>query len=389
MNRILTRKTLSLTSILVLGWPMAASADTASNFLIVNDDSADNSTVMELENDEFGDAGLCLQDGNLEFFVDNSCAGSDQEMTLDVNGNLGIGAATPTLDVHILRGDTPGVRLDQSGGGWPAQTWDVRGNESNFFVRDETNGSNPFRIRPGAPTSSIDIGSDGSVGVGTQSPAHPLHVIRSDGSANITVQEETGTVAPRQLYTLENNGPIGFGMVNTDTTDEWRFAAQTTGFRVSLGGSGGPEFEVQNDGSLRAGPGSTFNFNFDGATGDLMIDGEIITGGGTCGGGCDLVFSDSYELASIEEHAAAMWENGHLPAVGPTEENGEWNLSEKVGGMLNELETSHIYIEQLHSEVESLRTEKQELEDRVEDLERMVNRMVAERESEESLAAAQ
>ena len=34
----------------------------------------------------------------------------------------------------------------------------MAGNETNFFIRDVTNGSKlPFRIRPGAPTSSIDV----------------------------------------------------------------------------------------------------------------------------------------------------------------------------------------------------------------------------------------
>jgi hypothetical protein len=34
----------------------------------------------------------------------------------------------------------------------------------------------PFRIRPGAPTSSVDISADGDVGVGTASPEAKLHV---------------------------------------------------------------------------------------------------------------------------------------------------------------------------------------------------------------------
>jgi len=61
--------------------------------------------------------------------------------------------------------DTPGVRLAQgAGGGFTAQTWDVAGNEANFFIRDLTGGSRlPFRIRPGAPTSSIDIQAGGTV----------------------------------------------------------------------------------------------------------------------------------------------------------------------------------------------------------------------------------
>jgi hypothetical protein len=34
----------------------------------------------------------------------------------------------------------------------------------------------PFRIRPGAPTSSVDISADGDVGIGTASPDEKLHV---------------------------------------------------------------------------------------------------------------------------------------------------------------------------------------------------------------------
>jgi hypothetical protein len=82
------------------------------------------------------------------------------------------------LDLHVNTANTPAIRLEQnSGGGFTAQTWDIAGNEANFFVRDVTGGSRlPFRIRPGAPTSSIDISADGDVGIGTASPTAKLHV---------------------------------------------------------------------------------------------------------------------------------------------------------------------------------------------------------------------
>jgi hypothetical protein len=61
-------------------------------------------------------------------------------------------------------------------GGFTAQTWDIAGNEANFFVRDVTSGSRlPFRIRPGAPTSSIDISAAGNVGLNNSSPLGILH----------------------------------------------------------------------------------------------------------------------------------------------------------------------------------------------------------------------
>src|SRR6476660_1491655 len=94
------------------------------------------------------------------------------------SGNVGIGTTVPVLDLSLFSGDTPAIRLEQSGSqGFTGQTWDVAGNDANFFVRDVTGGSRlPFRIRPGAPTSSIDISASGNVGVGTASPAGKLEV---------------------------------------------------------------------------------------------------------------------------------------------------------------------------------------------------------------------
>jgi hypothetical protein len=97
---------------------------------------------------------------------------------LDSSGKIGLRTATPLLDLHIFTSDTPAIRLDQnSSGGFSPQVWDIAGNEANFFVRDLTSGSRlPFRIRPGAPTSSIDIAASGNVGVGTSTPTAKLHV---------------------------------------------------------------------------------------------------------------------------------------------------------------------------------------------------------------------
>jgi hypothetical protein len=97
---------------------------------------------------------------------------------VDSSGRVGLRTSTPVLDLHTATGNTPAHRYEQnSSGGFTAQTWDVGGNEANFFVRDVTGGSRlPFRIRPGAPTSSIDISASGNVGVGTASPGDKLDV---------------------------------------------------------------------------------------------------------------------------------------------------------------------------------------------------------------------
>ncbi|HEX9984376.1 MAG TPA: tail fiber domain-containing protein [Thermoanaerobaculia bacterium] len=97
---------------------------------------------------------------------------------VDSTGNVGIQQSAPLLDLHITATDTPAARLEQTnGGGFTAQTWDIGGNEANFFIRDLTGGSRlPFRIRPGAPTSSIDVAASGNVGIGTASPSRNLDV---------------------------------------------------------------------------------------------------------------------------------------------------------------------------------------------------------------------
>ncbi len=108
--------------------------------------------------------------GTIVFEVDAGAPANS--LRVSSTGNIGVGTGTPVLDIHTNTTDTPALRLEQNNsGGFTAQTWDIGANEANFFVRDVTGGSRlSFRIRPGAPTSSIDIAANGNVGVGTGSP---------------------------------------------------------------------------------------------------------------------------------------------------------------------------------------------------------------------------
>jgi hypothetical protein len=109
-------------------------------------------------------------------------------------GRVGLGTSTPVVELHIKDSDTPTLRLEQdSSGGWTAQTWDVAGNESNFFVRDATNGSKlPFRIQPSTPSSTLCLKSDGNVGIGTWSPAYPLELETTNEDAVFCIERTDG-----------------------------------------------------------------------------------------------------------------------------------------------------------------------------------------------------
>jgi hypothetical protein len=192
--------------------------------------SSDATPLVELDDTDMGALDWSLQanpGGNdgLSFFRSNSAAAI---LSLGNTGNVGLGTASPAFDLHINTNDTPGVRLEQNNtGGFTAQTWDVAGNEANFFVRDLTGGSQlPFRIRPGAPTSSIDIKANGDVGVGTASPGASLHVRRANGSSKLIVEEGSGTTATRVLGDLTNNGIPALNFTNTAAEGvDWQAAA--------------------------------------------------------------------------------------------------------------------------------------------------------------------
>jgi hypothetical protein len=126
------------------------------------------------------------------------------------NGDIGVRTSTPVLDFHATTSDTPGVRLEQTNaGGFTAQTWDVAGNEANFFVRDVTGGSRlPLRIRPGAPTSSLDINAQGDIGLGTGSPAADLHLYRTMSGEPVTFRIENYAESKQWNLTLTPSGAL-------------------------------------------------------------------------------------------------------------------------------------------------------------------------------------
>jgi len=116
----------------------------------------------------------------------------DSALYVDDSGRVGLGTSTPAEDLHIWYGDTPTIRLHQSGSGWAPQTWDISGNEANFFIRDVTNGSKlPFRIQPGTPSSALSLKSSGNVGIGTWDPDASLE-IQTTGKPAAVLLENTG-----------------------------------------------------------------------------------------------------------------------------------------------------------------------------------------------------
>jgi hypothetical protein len=136
------------------------------------------------------------------------------------SGRVGFRTATPVLDLHVKTGNTPGLRLEQDGSsGFLPQAWDVAGNETSFFIRDVTGGSRlPFRIQPGAPSSSLFINTAGDLGVGTSGPTAPIHVVRNGTSANAAfLLQNTGGTSPQQWF-FQNQAANGAFVVTPNAS---------------------------------------------------------------------------------------------------------------------------------------------------------------------------
>ena len=181
-----------------------------------------------------------LDSGRRPFSIEASAPSNS--LYVDDGGRIGFGTNNPVATLHAVSGNTPTLRLDQNGSsGFTPQSWDVAGNESNFFIRDVTNGARlPFRIRPGAPTSSIDIANDGDVGISTSSPTARLDVRGASTGVALNVEQ------PNQVQ---------FQMASTNGADDWLFVTDQTGtttegFSITRIGSGNREFRLTPTGAI-------------------------------------------------------------------------------------------------------------------------------------------
>ena len=211
-----------------------------------------------------------IDGGRTPFTIEASAP--SHSLYVDDGGRIGVGTSTPVVEMHVVNGDTPTLRLEQDGSsGFTAQTWDLASNETNFFIRDASNGSRlPFRIQPSAPSNSLYIASDGDIGFGDASPDADLDLengwmLINDTTlrtAGIGLTEATlkatytGTASDSHIvFRTEANGQVNWLMEDTADGTIWKMImnggggvqANTT-LAISLDGSGGNEFIIEGDG---------------------------------------------------------------------------------------------------------------------------------------------
>jgi len=203
--------------------------------------------------------------GTIVFEVDAGAPANS--LRVSSGGNIGIGTATPVLDVHANTTDTPAIRLEQNNsGGFTAQTWDIGANEANFFVRDVTGGSRlSLRIRPGAPTSSLDIAANGNVGVGTGSPNARIDLKQIDDTFTGSLHLRRATTNDTWAVATGTDNNLYFAYANdaslanaaADFTVNPLVVTSTNGGRVGIG-TNAPDQKLSVNGDASKTGGNTW-----------------------------------------------------------------------------------------------------------------------------------
>jgi len=203
--------------------------------------------------------------GTIVFAVNSGA--SANSLRVASNSKVGLRTATPVLDMHANTTDTPAIRLEQNNtGGFTAQTWDIAGNEANFFVRDVTSGSRlPFRIRPGAPTSSVDIAANGNVGVGTASPNARLDLKQIEDTFIGSLHLRRATTNDTWAIATGIDNHLYFGYANdaslanaaADFTINPLVLTSTNGGRVGIG-TNAPDQKLSVNGDASKTGGNTW-----------------------------------------------------------------------------------------------------------------------------------
>ncbi|MCP4902814.1 MAG: hypothetical protein GY906_38120 [bacterium] len=341
-----------------------------NNATSLNFAANDSATLMSLNT--AGDLGLTgglSTLGNVGIGTPASSYPLDVVGTAQIRSNLlvgkGVASGAATIDVGSGRSANGYAYIDLIGdmtytsyglrlirGATGENTYSKLAHRGTGSLQIETDEAAPIWFTTDSAVR-MTVSKSGDVGIGTQSPKAKLHVM-----GDFSIKRSGSPAFPNRLQT-----DLQAFYSYVDDKRVWFFSEQDE----TVGDYGGFRFVLDDDASVTGGfeivakSAETTPVLSMKATGDLTITGSIFTGGVPCGDGCDAVFQPDYELESIEEHAARMWENGHLPEVGPTPENAPINLSDKTGRMLNELEKAHIYIDQLNQVVKRLEAEINEL----------------------------
>jgi hypothetical protein len=263
-------------------------------------------SIQMTDSDNNADAYIQATDGNVRFYADDSAEAADSIVTFNIDGsermrinssgNVGIGTASPArkLDVNgsgIVRGfmtlygtgTDNALFLHNTAYEWAAYT-----NASNYFVIEDWN----------LNQKRLVIDTSGNVGIGTSSPAAPLHVAGN----SYLIGTGYGVYGNNDAANYSIKGSASGGLLDIDWYGGIKFLT-----------SGGSErMRINSAGNLLVGTTSEFS----GSTKLEVQYGLTVKHSDTIGQGRNiymddssgtLKFYDGYNVASLS--SAGAWTN--------------------------------------------------------------------------------
>ena len=245
------------------------------------------------------------------------------------DGDVGLGTSLPQARLNMVTATSSAIRIDRTdigAGGGPSYEIGIE-DFGNFAIKRPTSEEGIFSLSAGAPDLTQVIGTSvtsfntgrhdydfevrsqslapliyadagtARVGIGTGTPAAPLHVTRSNNTAGLLI-EDTGASGAQEMFKLSNNGGAYFTFENLAAGTTWFFTHENSApnrFIIADAVTDGPEFTLT-------------------AEGDITIPGNFISGATTLNVP-DYVFEEGYDLRPLSEVASFVAANRHLPDV--------------------------------------------------------------------------
>jgi hypothetical protein len=250
-------------------------------------------------------------------------------------------------DILRLKDEGPVLSFEDSSALSPTNDWQItiNGAANKFSIDDIDGTTTPFTIEAGAPSNSFYVDDVGRLGLGTATPGAGLHLVGdSTTNADIYLESTDGSAKTWRIRNTPSNGRMTFNTVGGNVPFKFSSVAQNNLLRVGIADAGlGTSADQVNTVSI----GSS-NVAGGEAAAILEVFGSIRVDGATVH--ADYVFDPGHELPSIEDHADFMWKKSHLPSLPKAPEGllGPVDLVTHQMGILKELETAHIYIDQLN-----------------------------------------
>jgi hypothetical protein len=274
----------------------------------------------------------------IRFFtdIDNEGIGSDAKMSIESNGNVGIGTTTPQSLLSV--GNNHGIKLSIGNSSWA---------NTSIISTNWTEGIGDFTdvLVPGSTGNSafIRLKSNGNVGIGESDPLAKLHIhgrimlshgVIQRGGTPITNTGDLGLYSHlpgRWIRIVSNNSPIRFF---TDIDNE--------------GIGSDAKMSIESNGNVGIGITNPKN--------KLSVDGTIWAKKVkvTLADAADWVFEDDYELKSLEKVEDFINQNKHLPDIPSADEfrENDMNVAEMNNKLLQKIEELTLYLIEQNKKVE-------------------------------------